>query len=79
MRVWIVEAEHPSTPGIVQRVCQSPEAAAREALALTNLIRQGLGMAVVEDGWEDAIEAAQIDYEGDADFGVWINEAEVVA
>lgn len=66
MKVWIVEGEHHSTPGIIVKVCASKTLADLEAVALVKIILSDLiddeEIEVTVDNWEDELEAATVAY-----------------
>lgn len=63
MKVWIVEGEHHSVPGIIVKVCASRTLADLEAVVLVNVIRKDLGFEpdCTPDDWEDKLEEVKTD------------------
>ncbi|TYO65468.1 hypothetical protein FXV83_16160 [Bradyrhizobium hipponense] len=66
MKVWIVEGEHHSVPGIIVKVCASKTLADLEAVALVNIILNDLiddeKIEVTVDNWEEELEDAKVAY-----------------
>lgn len=60
MNVWVVEAEHPMTPGRIVKVCASRDKAVRMAIEFTDLMPQrGKKKKAAPDNWESIVEKVQ--------------------
>lgn len=67
MKVWIVEGEHHSTPGIIVKVCASKVLADKEASALVMIIVNDLAggcEGITPDNWERRLDEAVVEYAG---------------
>ena len=74
MQIFIVQAEHPTVPGIVLKSFATRAAAVAEAVELVNLIAGT--PAATADNWETVLEGLQ-DEHGAEHCDVWITEQEV--
>lgn len=64
MKVFIMQAEHFSVPGVVTRVCRSRDRAIIEAIACVNIMLADKGERAVntEEGFTSALNKLQEEY-----------------
>jgi hypothetical protein len=67
VKVWIVEGEHHSTPGMIVKVCASKDLADKEAADLVMIIVNDLAggcEGISPDNWERRLDEAVVEYAG---------------